>query len=190
MNNQTIHDYLFDRREGFLQRWHSEYTTRKESLAEHQWFVTRNAMLICQALKNFQIEWPDTETCIRMAMFHDEAEILTGDVSGKAKRLWPIIKEAMNEAEDNVIEEMYKSLPENMQVYMWYPLARYRYFKEDDMEAQIVKYCDILDAHIFATTEHNLGNTYLDDAIERTTDWLKQMQWPWLQELREEINLP
>lgn len=179
-----IRAYLFDRREGFLQRWHSEYTTRKESLAEHQWFVTRNALLICDSLREFEIAYPDKEACMRMAMFHDEAEIMTGDASGVAKREWPEIKVAMDSAENSAIETMWDGLPSTMRTYMSYPMKRYKAFREDDIEAQIVKYCDVLDAHIFAVTERLAGNTYLEDAEYRTTQWMLALDWHWLHELR------
>lgn len=187
--NLDLEYYLGDKREGFLQRWHTENTIRKESLAEHQWFVTRNAMYICSWLKELEIAEPDVEMCMRMAMFHDEVEIYTGDVNGVAKREWPAIKVALSDAELNVLDKMFISMPDDTRSFLLDPMFRYQQFWNDDIESQIIKYCDVMEAHFFAKTEVKMGNQYMKIAVTRTEEWLKAMNYPWLESLRSATKL-
>lgn len=185
----TIKSYLFDRREGFITRWHAEPVLRHESLAEHSYFVARNALMVCHALVHFGIAKPDIGRTMELALTHDLAEKETGDISGKAKRLYPSLKKVLTEIETSEVSEvLFKELPENIGVH--YKAIMLLYANCADIESQIVSYVGILDAHAFAQVEFELGNSYALDPYQRTSEWMRQLDWPWLEELRKHVDIP
>jgi 5'-deoxynucleotidase len=187
-----IEDYLFDRRESFITRWHAEPHIRNESLAEHNYFVTRNALMLCRALQHYEIAIPNIEAIVTMAVVHDELEKETGDISGKAKREYPELKSAIKGIEFDILYEnkLYNNVPTD--IANKYTSQAIRLFLKEinDLETQVISYTDILEAHIYAKTELSFGNLNMSVVIERTLEWMQELTWPWLQELRKHINIP
>lgn len=185
----NVKPYLFDRREGFITRWHAQYTHRQESLAEHQFFVTRNVLFLCRVLRELAIAYPSQSVALSFAVNHDQAEKIIGDVSGYTKRIWPELKHVMNDIEADVIENsMFNNMPSEMKEY--YRVEAEEAAKKETIESQIVGYADLLDAYIFAKQENLLGNIFMLQSIQDLEGFLKKLQWPWLQELREQTDLP
>lgn len=187
----SIRDYLFDRRNGFVFRWHARQTVRQESLAEHHYFVARDTLLICQALLHYGIAEPNTFDAVVIAMIHDEVEKETGDVSGAAKRRYPGLKQKLVEIELGVIDNLlFSSLPDAMGDYYRRMARRISDPDEDDLEVQIVKYADKLEAYLFAKTELDIGNQLMNDVTALIGKELEGLTWPWLCTLRKETGLP
>lgn len=187
----SIRNALFDRRDAFVVRWHARQTVRTETLAEHHYFVARDAELIARALHYYHIAEPLIPDVLMMAMVHDEPEKETGDVSGEAKRLYPELKSVLAKIERGVIDNiLFSGLPTPLGNYYRALAHRITDPAKDDLEAQIVKYADKLEAYLFAFTEVRQGNGLMVDVVSRITQELDGLTWEWLVELRRETGLP
>ncbi len=186
----TIKSFLFDRRDAFILRWHARQTQRQETLAEHHYFVTKDAMIIAQALRYHRIANPDLFRVMRLAMVHDAPERHSGDISGEAKRHYPALKAYLRELERHIIEKvLYQELPEEIaRFYRSDTMAVSQ--DEDSIEVEVVKYADKLEAYLFAVTEVEQGNTLMREVVENVQEELDLLQWDWLQELRKQTGLP
>lgn len=187
----SIRDMLFDRRNAFITRWHARQTQREESLAEHNGFMARDAELIARALHYYGIAKPNILDVMSMALVHDEAEKLLGDVSGEAKRIYPKLKETLCEIEQGIIDTvLFDGLPTPLGDYYRNLAKRITEPLEDDLEAQIVKYADKLEAYLFAYIDVKLGNSLMAEVETRIMQEFEGLTWPWLRELRRETGLP
>lgn len=184
----TVQEHLMDRSAAAVTRWHNTLTLKTESIAEHQFFVSEAASLICRLLWHYGIAEPNGLDTVTMAQMHDRAETEVGDITGKAKRHCPTLENAARIAELGAVQrELFGGLPE--------PVAwRYRYLmrralvlrpKDDDLESQIVLYCDRLAAYAFVHQEVLLGNERLSELRERCLQEIEDLDWPWLVALRK-----
>lgn len=82
---------------GGVTRFHAQPTIQTQTMAEHQW----NAVTL------FRHFFPHlvTETSLIAIMYHDAAEIVTGDIPSPAKRAKPAIKVLLDEVEEQFNEE-------------------------------------------------------------------------------------
>lgn len=181
-----ITDYLFDRREAYVKRWHTELTIRPESLAEHQFFVARNAQLVAHTLTQID-EWVGgdgiyMDRLMFIALHHDEAEKVMGDTPGNFKRSHPTFVTALKDTERAALQELVWKQPKPLEYFEW--------LMDDSIEKQIVKYCDTLDILIVASREVDMGNYTLKEAEKLSRQWLQEMDWPWLKALREKEHIP
>lgn len=191
----SLIDFIADRRESSLTRWHARRTVQTENLAEHHGRTARTTLLLCRALRHHRIAEPDDLAAVEMAMLHDAAEVTTGDFPGRTKAEHPALKEALVEIEIEVIDNgLYVALPSGVAEQYRRAARRIADPGPDDLEAQIVGYCDKLEAHLFVQSELALGNTTMHDAANdtdaSTRAALERLQWPWLQRLRQVTDLP
>lgn len=193
----SIRDFLLDRRASFVTRWHARQTIRQETVAEHHYLVTHSALVIRDALLYYGIleklglAEPDESQMLLMAHFHDHAEIESGDVSGAAKRDFPDLARAVRKVERRIADKLlFRDLPDDMaERYRGY-VRQMVHQEPQTLAQQIVKYSDKLEALLFAETELKIGNTLMADVVSEVKGELKQLRWPWLQELRKETGLP
>ncbi|MDR7574197.1 MAG: HD domain-containing protein [Armatimonadota bacterium] len=186
-----VRGHIFDRSDAFIVRWHARLTNRRETLAEHHYFVARNVLMICRALAHYGIAEPNTLDAVTLALVHDAVERITGDVSGRLKRLAPELRAVLVEVERRVIDGMlFPSLPDGIGSYYRALARRASDAGSDDLEAQIVKYADKLEAYLFAKTELDLGNNLMNDVVALIEGELAELRWGWLAALRERTGLP
>ena len=185
----SIASYALNRSMAFVSRWHARKTTLVDNLATHHYFVVRNARLVCRALYKYGIAKPDEKLVMDVALVHDEVEEETGDITGRAKRLYPQFRDAVHRIEQQVIPQMYQELPEPLDKE-YADLALFHTFNPECLEQQIVRYADKLDAYNFVFHEVAVGNTLMAPVLEEIRRELEQFKWPWLQTLRAETGLP
>lgn len=178
---------LYDRSLAHVNRWHTQISLRKESVAEHQYFVASNAMLICHYLQYYKIATPSLRKVLGMALVHDSLELLTGDMPGDFKKDQPALKAALNAAESEILRQAYKDMPPDI-AYEYMMLHR-EYNGRLCIEAQIVKFCDVLDLAAFVKLEQGMGNTMLNRVQVVAEQWLQEFDWPWLRELKKCLSL-
>jgi 5'-deoxynucleotidase YfbR-like HD superfamily hydrolase len=187
----SLCDYLESREDSFVLRWHARQTTRQETLAEHHFFVARDVRAIAAMLRHLCIAQPDIAVCVDMALLHDEPEKLTGDVSGQVKRDYPEIKKHLNGIEEDMIKgPLYADLPPRVAADYITANMRILHPAPDDLEAQIVKYADKVEAYMFALTEVRVGNTLMQEVLGLLKVELAELDWPWLVILREITHVP
>jgi 5'-deoxynucleotidase len=183
----SLKDFLFDRRVWFVQRWHARQTRISESLAEHQYFVARDALAIAQ-LVQLRLNYPlDLERVMALALYHDETEKEIGDVSGYAKREYPELKAKLGEIEAGIVDKvLFNNMPFELQPYYKDLMAEVAEHKTT--EAQIVKLADKVSAYMFAWYEVNTGNFLMQEILDQLELELASLDWPWLNEMRRTMG--
>lgn len=105
---------------GLVRRWHSnpDLAHTAQTNAQHQWGCAILAIHL----------FPDNHRLLIDAITHDVAEVGVGDVAGPAKRLYPMLKDAIDRAESlkflelQLIEPMKTqelSLIDMLEAYLW-----------------------------------------------------------------------
>lgn len=183
----SLKEFLFDRRVWFVQRWHARQTRINESLAEHQYFVARDALAIAQLVQlrlGIQI---DMGRVMALALYHDETEKEIGDVSGYAKREYPELKEKLQEIEAGIVDRvLFNNMPYEMQPF--YKDLMVEVAEHKTTESQIVKLADKISAYMFAWYEVNTGNFLMQEILTQLELELGLLDWPWLNDMRRTMG--
>ena len=160
-----------------IRRWGLMFSTRDENLSEHS-LDTAFFMHALLSLHNRRFLTPGEEpldlgTGVLLAIYHDAAEILTGDLPTPIKYYNPDIKTAYKEVERIAGNRLLDMLPAELRS------SYTHYVLEDDAELEpFVKAADKLSAHIKCLEEQKAGNTEFDSAALQTLDALKAMNRP------------
>lgn len=100
----------------------------------------------------------DTQKAYALALVHDDAEMITGDVQLGHKQLMSSEElEAIEEAEATAIGELAKNFPQVIAGYSYRELL-FHALRKDCLEAQLVSYADKLDAYCESLHEVLGGN--------------------------------
>lgn len=129
-----------------INRWEGKQKIIKVNDAEHSF----NVALIAEGLARLEIEKFGNEVCelkvLRKALFHDIAEVSTGDIISGVKKKTPAIKKALEEVETQLYEEELEPLiPEKWR-------AEYRDYilnpkeNKETIEGKIISVADNIDA--------------------------------------------
>lgn len=160
-------DALTDRSLSFVTRWHHRPDMgQRETLAEHVGYVARIAMRLADDL-------PDTidrTAMYEMALLHDEAEIVTGDIPHPAKALIGNVEDI----EKKVAQSLFKRTARPLH----YRCMLLQAINGKTLEAKIVHAADKIAALAYAMMQARMGNKYfaplvngmLRDAITALSD--------------------
>ena len=121
---------------GRVDRWHAHPTIHGQTVADHTYGVLQWLKLIV----------PPTELSKRLimaALDHDIAETFTGDTPYTAKRLYPKLKNALTEAEQDIHERLDAC----------YVLI--------GNEVAWLKFADLTDMGFYAIRERAMGNGFM-----------------------------
>jgi putative hydrolases of HD superfamily len=153
-------------RTGWLQRGVAD----PESIAEHSYAVAMLALLAGDA-----VEGIDRERLLRMALLHDYAEALMGDLPASAKRL--IGPRAKHEGERRAMLELLAGFPAGESyIALWQ-----EYCDGRSREAQLLKALDRIEMLIQALEYERAGSRLMDEFWEDA-----ELGWPeWAPALRE-----
>lgn len=177
---------LMSRSTAYLMRWHHRAVTWRESVAEHHALTARMAyeMAIVLEWNGFGVRPREVAVA---AMYHDEEELVVGDMPSPAKKLLP--EGVLEKVADAAIETLWAGYPDDLAAHLR-EIARQS--KLNEMEKEVVEYADKLAAfsYVFDTVE--LGNQKMIDILEHISsdEYLKSMNWEWLEFLRKEWGLP
>jgi 5'-deoxynucleotidase len=161
------------RRINYMVRYAGEVTANPESLSEHSYSVLLFAVQIAK-LSNLTV---DFERLVSIAMFHDVAEIMLGDIPTPLKT--GELKKENLELEKQAINTL------NNKWKIWTGgVNTYNHDDLTDIESRIVKLADLLSAVIYSAEEVYIGSHNLEDALKRTVqkmakyvhhDWEKKV---------------
>lgn len=157
----------------YIRRWGLMRNTRQENLAEH----TLETAYIAHALALIHNKrcggQADVGRVVAMALYHDAAEILTGDMPTPVKYKNSEIRTAYKSVEEAAAAQMLSFLPADLQ-------ADYRplLMAEGGMEERLVKAADKLSALIKCVEEQQAGNHEFEHALKSQMAALKDMHLP------------
>ena len=155
-----------------INRWMLMRNTSSENLSEHSFEVSIIAHALAIIAKEKYNECINPEEVAAMGLYHDCAEILTGDMPTPIKYHNRIIREAYKEIELAAEKTMLSYLPDYMQAYLEDYLI---YDVEKDHEWRLVKAADKICALIKCIQERMAGNTEFTKAEQATRLILKEL---------------
>lgn len=148
-------DYLLKN----LIRFNTTQRIKDESVAEHSFFVVYYTYTIC---KNLNLDLYLTNKCLIKAILHDTAEIEISDVPHNIKEKYPVLKEALSDAEKNWYK---KHHPEYLQASIF-----------DDIINNIVELADVYSVRQYCLNEIALGNTTMKSIVDSSNERIKTIQ--------------
>lgn len=137
-------------------RWRDKYNLKKDNVAEHSW---EGAALGAYFSMYQNIKYPNEPhiNVLRVVLgfgFHDLAEVISGDVSGKLKHAKPEWAKAFREYEKRVENELIDEMPAFFRPYMEEYMTR---AKDDSYEGRVVAAIDKIDGLLKAQQEKHVN---------------------------------
>lgn len=169
--------YAFLGRMRYITRWGLMRNSFSENLQEHSHQVAILAHALALIRRDIlHLSGPDPEQCAVAALYHDAAEILTGDLPTPIKYYSPELRQAYRVVEDAAGEKLLSMLPPALR-------ESYRDYVLEQNEAvnPIVKAADKLAAYIKCLEELKAGNQEFSTASAQTLAALEGAQ-------REEVT--
>ncbi len=169
--------YAFLGRMRYITRWGLMRNSFSENLQEHSHQVAILAHALALIRRDIlYLPSPDPEQCAVAALYHDAAEILTGDLPTPIKYYSPELRQAYRVVEDAAGEKLLSMLPPALR-------ESYRDYVLEQNEAvnPIVKAADKLAAYIKCLEELKAGNQEFSTASAQTLAALERAQ-------REEVT--
>ena len=164
--------YAFLGRMRYITRWGLMRNTFSENLQEHSHQVAILAHALALIRREIlHLPGPDPEQCAVAALYHDAAEILTGDLPTPIKYYSPELRQAYRVVEDAAGEKLLSMLPPALR-------ESYRDYVLEQNEAvnPIVKAADKLAAYIKCLEELKAGNQEFSTASAQTLAALEAAQ--------------
>lgn len=164
--------YALLNRMKLIERWSLMRSTTKEDLMQHAAHVA----IVGQALGIIRNTYfggsVNTEKIAALALYHDTAEVVSGDMPTPVKYYGKDIKDAYSDIERVINRKLLESLPPEMgEVYA-------EYFQPDESSAEykLMKVADKLSAYIKCIDERLSGNREFDTAFNRLKKQLDGMR--------------
>lgn len=167
--------YALTSRMKYIDRWALMRNTEKESLSQHSYEVA----VICHALaviSNKRLGTNlDANKAALIGLFHDTAEILTGDMPTPVKYYSPEILNAFKKVEEVATEKILHMLPDDLRPEyedLFFPV-------DEDAELwRLTKAADKISALIKCIEEEKAGNAEFSKAREATEKSIHNMDIP------------
>ena len=159
----------------YINRWALMRNTQNENLSQH----SHEVAVIAHALtvisnKRFGTSY-NAERAALIGLYHDTAEILTGDMPTPVKYHSPEIRNAFKNVEDVATEKLLSMLPDDIKdEYNSLLFAQ----KEDADLWKFVKAADKISALIKCIEEEKAGNTEFVKAAESLKNLIAEMNMP------------
>ncbi len=155
--------YAFINRMKLIQRWSLMRSTVKEDLMQHSATVAifgQALGIIRNTVFNGSV---DVDKIAALALYHDTAEVVSGDLPTPVKYYNDSMKGAYSEIESAINKRLIDSLPAELKVVY----APYIEPDKDSLEYKLMKIADKLSAYVKCAEEKTLGNKEFDNAYNR-----------------------
>ncbi len=167
MNNNSF--FAFISRMKYINRWGLMHNSRFENLSEHSF----ETAYIANALANIENTMFNgnfnTERITVRALFHDCAEIITGDMPTPVKYKSEAMTGVFSQTETNAKETLLASLPPELS-----DIYRQYLYCDNSEEQLIIKAADKLSALIKCIEEINIGNHDFSSALKTISQALEK----------------
>lgn len=164
--------FAFMNRMKFITRWNLMRSNIREDLMQH----SASVAILGQALATIRNELfggnVNVDKVAALALYHDTAEVVSGDLPTPVKYYNDTMKNAYSEIEGAINDKLINSLP----VELRKSYAEYIEPDETSMEYKIMKVADKLSAYIKSLEERQLGNRDFDKAISRLEHVFEDLQ--------------
>lgn len=165
-----------------INRWSLMRNTQPENDAEHSLQVAMIAHAIAVIGRERYGREIDPEHVLALAVYHDAAEVMTGDLPTPVKYYSEELRDAYRHMEDMAADRLLKMLPEDLQeTYTPYLCQK------DETARQIVKAADRIAAWIKCAEEKRAGNREFDYAAENVKKSLEMQTLPEVQDFLREF---
>lgn len=165
------HFFALAARMKFIRRWGLMHNTQEENIQEH---AVQTAMIAYHlaVLGNtyFGGHWDPKQAAV-LALYHDAAEIFTGDMPTPVKYFNDRMRRTYGEVEDMAKEQLLRTLPDDLQE-VYRPIVCHA---EADPVWPLVKAADTLSAYIKCVQELAAGNKEFSEAFAALEERLKGM---------------
>ncbi len=166
--------YAYMDRMKYIKRWQLMRCTRDENIMEH----SQEVAIIAHALVSVHNQLfggnADVLKTVLYAVYHETAEVMTGDLPTPIKYYNKSIHGAYKELEKSACEKMVNMLPEELQS----GLAPYLLADEESLEYSFVKAADKLSAYIKCLEELRSGNKEFAKAKKTIEEDLHRRNMP------------
>ena len=177
------HFLAYMARTKLIRRWSLMRNTIEENDLEHTAMVTMIAHTLCAIKKTRYGEEADTLLALEYAIYHEAAEVITGDLASPIKYFNPQIKDAFKRIEHLASEKMLSYLPADLAPQyegLLFPDA-------ESVEWRIVKAADKISAYLKCVEEARQGNMEFVQAQETLLKQIQAMQMPEVHDFMEEF---
>ena len=169
------HDfYAYMDRMKYIKRWQLMRSTREENIMEH----TQEVTVIAHALAVIHNEVfggnADILKTVLYAVYHETAEVMTGDLPTPIKYYNQSIQGAYKELEKNACEKLVNTLPKEMKK----GIAPFVLTEEESVEYKLMKAADRLSAYVKCLEEIRSGNSEFSKAKKSIEEDLHARKMP------------
>lgn len=155
----------------YITRWSLMRNSVSENIQEHSHMVAVLAHALGVIRRDVFHRPCNPDACAAAALFHDAAEIFTGDLPTPIKYHTPAIRDAYRQVETEATAKLLDMLPPELRP-AYAPLLEER----DGEVRRLVKAADKLAAYIKCLEEIKSGNNEFGDAAAETLEALRAME--------------
>jgi len=155
--------YAFMNRMKLIQRWNLMRANIKEDLMQHSASVAIFGQALGIIRNTLYGGNVNVDKIAALALYHDTAEVVSGDMPTPVKYFNSSMKGAYSEIESMINERLLGSLPDELRG----AYAEYITPDETSEEYKIMKIADKLSAYVKCSEERLLGNREFDKAFSR-----------------------
>ena len=176
------HFFAYINRMKFIQRWGLMRNTMPENDMEHALETAMFAHAMAVMGNTRYGRHYNAEYVMALAMYHDAAEVITGDLPTPIKHHNPAIKQEYNKLEDIAAKRLISMLPPDLREY-YSPLIAH---DESTDEWKLVKAADRICAYIKCLEERKSGNQEFESARKSVKKSIDQIDLPEVQDFMSE----
>ena len=177
------HFYAYMARMKLIKRWGLRHNTREENDQEHSLQVTMIAHALAMYKNRRYGGSVDVEKVLLYALYHEAAEVITGDLASPIKYFNPGIRDAYKAIERMASEKLLDYLPEDFQE----DFRALLFPDEESCEWRIVKAADRISAYVKCLEEYGFGNREFLTAQESIRASVSQMNMPEAEDFMREF---
>ena len=177
------HFYAYMARMKLIKRWGLRHNTREENDQEHSLQVTMIAHALAMYKNRRYGGNVDVEKVLLYALYHEAAEVITGDLASPIKYFNPGIRDAYKEIERMASEKLLDYLPADFQE----DFRELLFPDEESYEWRIVKAADRISAYVKCLEEYGFGNREFLTAQENVRASVSQMNMPEAEDFMREF---
>ena len=177
------HFYAYMARMKLIKRWGLRHNTREENDQEHSLQVTMIAHALAMYKNRRYGGSVDVEKVLLYALYHEAAEVITGDLASPIKYFNPGIRDAYKAIERMASEKLLDYLPEDFQE----DFRALLFPDEESCEWRIVKAADRISAYVKCLEEYGFGNREFLTAQENIRASVSRMNMPEAEDFMREF---